>query len=61
MHMQETEVRSLHQEDPVEEEMATHPSILAWKILWRQDPGWLQSKGLSRIFSNTTVQKHQFN
>ena len=49
MHMQETEVRSPNQEDPVQEEMATHPSILAWKIPWREDPGWLQSKELQRI------------
>ena len=37
--MQETQVRSLDQEDPLEKEMATHSIILAWEILWTQDPG----------------------
>ena len=41
----ETLVRSLGQEDPLEEEMATHPSILAWRIIWTEDPGGLQSMG----------------
>ena len=40
--------------------MATYSSILAWKILWTEEPGRLQSMGLSRVFSNTTLQKHQF-
>ena len=40
--MQETPVRSLGQEDPLEEEMATHSSILAWEILWTVEPGGLQ-------------------
>ena len=43
--MQETRVRSLGQEDPLEKEMATHSSILAWKILWTEKPGELQSMG----------------
>ena len=42
--MQETWVQSLHWEDSLEKEMATHPSILAWKILWMEEPGRLQSK-----------------
>ena len=41
--MQETCVRSLGWEDPLEKEMATHSSILAWEILWREEPGGLQS------------------
>ena len=41
--MQETQVRSLGQEDPLEKEMATHSSILAWRILWIEEPGRLQS------------------
>ena len=41
--MQETRVQSLGQEDPLEKGMATHSSILAWKILWREEPGGLQS------------------
>ena len=44
--MQETWVRSLGQEDPLEEEMATHSSILAWKIPWAEEPGGLQSVGV---------------
>ena len=46
---QETWVRSLGQEDPLEEEMTTHSSILAWKIPWTEDPGGPQSMGLQRI------------
>ena len=41
--MQETWVRSLGQEDPLEKEMATHSNILAWEILWTEKPGELQS------------------
>ena len=37
--MQETQVRSLGQEDPLEKGMATHSSILAWRILWTEEPG----------------------
>ena len=43
--MQETQVQSLGQEDPVEKEMATHSSILAWEIPWTEEPGRLQSLG----------------
>ena len=41
--MQETQVWSLGQENPLEKEMATHPSILAWKIPWTEEPGSLYS------------------
>ena len=41
--MRETQVRSLGREDPLEKEMATHSSILAWRILWIEEPGRLQS------------------
>ena len=41
--MQETQVPSLSQEDPLEEDMATQSSILAWRILWTEEPGGLQS------------------
>ena len=41
----ETRVRSLGQEDPLEEETATHSSILAWRIPWAEEPGGLQSMG----------------
>ena len=47
--MQETWVRSLSQEDPLEKEMATHSSILAWKFPWTEEPGRLQSMGLQRV------------
>ena len=43
--MQEIQVRSLGQEDPLEEGMATHSSILAWRIPWTEEPGRLQSMG----------------
>ena len=43
--MQETLVRSLGQEDPLAKEMATHSSILAWRIPWTEEPGGLQSTG----------------
>ena len=43
--VQETGVQSLGQEDALEKEMATHSSILAWKISWTQEPGGLQSMG----------------
>ena len=44
------EVRSLGQEDPLEKEMATHSSILAWRIPWTEEPGGLQSMGLQRVY-----------
>ena len=47
--MRETGVQSLGQEDPLEKEMATHSSILAWKIPWSGEPGRLQSMGLQRL------------
>ena len=50
--MQETQVQSLGWEDPLEKEMATHFSILAWNIPWTEEPGGLQSRG-SKV-SDTT-------
>ena len=47
--MQETRVRPLDQENPLEKEMATHSSILAWEILWAEKPGGLQSTGSQRV------------
>ena len=47
--MQESWVRSLGQEDPLEAEMATHSSILAWRTPWTEEPGGLQSMGSQRI------------
>ena len=46
---QEMPVQSLAGEDPLEEEMATHSSILAWKIPWTEEPGRLQSMGSQRV------------
>ena len=54
--MWETWVRSLGQEDPLEKEMATHSSILAWRIPWTQELGGLQSTG--RKESDTTERLH---
>ena len=60
--MQETQVQSLGQEDPLEKGMATHSSILAWRIPWTEEPDRLQSMGLQRVrhsqvtyFNNTTT------
>ena len=47
--MQETQVRSLGQEDLMEKEMATHCSTLAWIISWTEEPGRLQSLGSQRV------------
>ena len=46
---QETQVQSLNWEDPLEKEMATHSSILAWRIPWTEEPGGLQSMGSQRV------------
>ena len=47
--LQETWVQSLSWEDPLEKEMATHSSILAWEIPWTEEPGGLQSKGSQEL------------
>ena len=47
--MQEVQVQSLRLEDPLEEEVAPHSSILAWKIPWAEEPGGLQSIGSQRV------------
>ena len=47
--MRETQVRSLGREVPLEKEMATHSSILAWRIPWMEEPGGLQSMGSQRV------------
>ena len=47
--MQETGVRFLGWEDPLEEGLATHSSVLAWRIPWTEEPGGLQSMGLQRV------------
>ena len=47
--MQETQVQSLGGEDPLEKEIASHSSILAWEIPWTEEPGGLQSMGSQRV------------
>ena len=47
--IQEMQVQSLDQEDALEKEMATHSSILAWRIPWMEEPGGLQSTGLQKV------------
>ena len=47
--VRETQLRSLGWEDPLEKEMATHSSTLAWKIPWTEEPGRLQSMGSQRV------------
>ena len=47
--IRKTQVQSLGQEDLLEKEMATHSSILAWKIPWMEEPGGLQSMGWQRV------------
>ena len=50
---QETQVRSLRPEDPLEEETATHSSVLAWRIPWTKEPGGLQSMGVTKESDRT--------
>ena len=57
--MQETWIQFLGQEDPLEKEMATHSSILAWETLWREKPGGLQSMGLQRVGHNLVTKQQQ--
>ena len=47
--MLETRVPSLGQEEPLEKEMATHSSVLAWRVLWTEEPGMLQFMGWQRV------------
>ena len=56
--MQENQVQSLGWQDPLEEEMATHSSILAWEILWTEESGGLQSTGPQR--SDRQAHTHTF-
>ena len=54
--MQDTRVRSLGWKDPLDKEMATHSNILAWRIPWTEEPGELQSTGVSEL--DTTEYAH---
>ena len=56
---QKTWVQSLGGEDPLDKEMVTHSSILAWRIPWTKEPGGLQSMGLQRIGHNLVIKQQQ--
>ena len=56
--MQETQVQSLDWEDPQEKEMATHYSILAWRIPWTEEPDGLQSMGWQKVGHNWVTNTH---
>ena len=58
--MQETQVRSLGREDPLEEGMAAHSSILAKKIPWTEEPGGLQSRGSQRDVTEHSQHKAEW-
>ena len=53
------QLQSLSWEDPLEEEMATHRSVLAWKFPWAEEPGGLQSVGLQRVRHNLVAEQQQ--
>ena len=57
--MQETRVRSLGWEDPLKKEMATHSSILAWRIPWTEEPGGLQSIGSQELDTTEQLSVHK--
>ena len=67
MEMQETRIRSLGQEDPLKEEMATYSSTLAWRIPWTEQPGGAQSMGLQSwtwlnywVCTHSSFMNHQY-
>ena len=57
--IQETWVRSLGQEDPLEKELASHSSIFAWEIPWTEEPGGLQSMGSQRVRHKLAIKQQQ--
>ena len=59
--LSEMQVQSLGQEDPLKEEMATHSSILAWRVPWTEEPGELQSIGSQRVRYNRATEQEQDN
>ena len=56
--MQVMQVHSLGWEDPLEKEMATHSSVLAWEIPWTEEPGGLQSMGSQRVGHDLVTKQH---
>ena len=57
--MRKTQVRSLGRADPLEKEMATHSSILAWKVPWTEEPGGLQSMGMQSVGYNLVTEQQR--
>ena len=57
--MQETQVQSLGQEDPLEKGMTTHSSILAWEIPWTEEPGRIESMGTQRFAQNLPTKQQK--
>ena len=57
--MQDTRVQSLGWEDPLEKEMATHSSALAWEIPWTEESGGLQSMGSQRVRQDLATEQHR--
>ena len=57
--MQEMQIRSLGWEDPLEKEMATHTSILAWEIPWKEEPSGLLSMGWQRVRHDLATKQQQ--
>ena len=57
--MQEMQVQSLGEEDPLEKEMTTHSSILAWDVTWTEEPGGLQSMGLQTVRHDLSTKQQQ--
>ena len=57
--MQEMQVQSLGQEDPLEEEMATYSSILAWEVPWTEESGGLQPMGSQRVGQSLVTKQQQ--
>ena len=55
--VQKTQIRSLGQEDPLEKKMAAHSSILAWENPWTEEPGGLQSMGVTRVGHDLATNK----
>ena len=56
--IQETQVQPLGREDPLEKGMAAHASILAWRILWTEEPGGLQPRESQRVGHHRATNKH---
>ena len=57
--MQETQVQSLGREDPKEKGMATHSSVLSWRIPWTEEPGGLQSMGSHKLDTTEQLSTHE--